>query len=448
MNFRIFPFTFSFLLIMLIFCASPRAARGQWPQFRGPAGSGILDFAGSPVEWDLSTGKGVQWNVAVPGLAHSCPVIWGDKVFVTTAVSSSARDSLKIGLYGDINMADDHSPQQFRVLCFNRKNGELLWEKSAWEGVPLERRHTKSTYANPTPAVDGQHLLAFFGSHGLYCYDLDGNLLWKKDLGILATGPYTDPGVEWGYASSPVIHQGKVVIQADLLGDSFLNLLDIRNGEEIWRVNRESISSWGTPAVFELNGRTLIVLNGYPYMNAYDFNTGEEVWRIGNVGDAPAPTAIYADGLIYLNSAHGKWSPIIAIRPDAQGDLTLPDTLDRSEGVAWLIRRGGAYMASLLAYGQNLYNLQISGLLTVLDPQTGEVRYRHNFGKPFSASPVASDGNIYLTAESGEVFVLRDGPQLELIRENHLNDNCMATPAISEGMIIWRTQHRLIAIGK
>lgn len=422
--------------------------KNQWPQFRGYQGMGILENAGSPVRWDLDKKENVIWDVPVPGLAHSCPVIWGEKVFVTTAVSSSRQDSLKIGLYGDIDMAEDKSEHQFIVYCFDKLTGDIIWERLADKGIPKERRHTKSTYANPTPATDGQFLVVSFGAHGLYCYDLQGNLIWKKDLGRLATGPYNEQGVEWGYSSSPVIHDGSIIIQADQLSNSFLAVYNLKTGKEIWKINREEISSWGSPAIYEKDGKKMIIVNGYPFMKAYDLDTGKEIWRLGNAGDAPAPTAVVSRDLIYLNSAHGKWSPIVAIHPSASGDITLDDTVTSSSAVAWMIKRGGAYMASLLVYGNHLYNMQISGLLTVIDPQTGTVLYKQNLGKAFSASPVASDGKIYLTAETGEVFVIQDSPEYKLLAENKMNDPCMATPAISQGMIIFRTQHRLIAVGQ
>jgi outer membrane protein assembly factor BamB len=402
----------------------------------------------TPVEWDLSRQLNVVWDIPVPGLAHSSPAIWGDRIFVTSAVSSSRNDSLKIGLYGDIDMAEDQSVHQFKVYCFDKNTGKTLWEHVAYEGIPKERRHTKSTYANPTPATDGHYLVVSFGAHGLYCYNLQGDLIWKKDLGRLATGPYTDEGVEWGYSSSPIIHEDRIVIQADQLKDSFLAVFDLKTGHEVWRISREEISSWGSPAIYDNGGKTMIITNGYPYMKGYDFNSGREIWRLGSVGDAPTPTAIVDHDLIFLNSAHGKWSPIVAIRPTASGDITLADTATGSPDVAWMIKRGGAYMASLLSYGNHLYNMQISGLLTVLDPLTGKVIYKQNLGKAFSASPVASDGKVYLTAETGEVFVLQDGPEYKLLAENNMKDPCMATPAITRGIIIFRTQHRLVAVGQ
>jgi outer membrane protein assembly factor BamB len=419
----------------------------QWPQFRGYLGQGILDGATIPDTWNVKTGENILWKTDIPGLAHSCPVVWEDFVFLTSAVGSPNQDSLKIGLYGDIDMSGDLSIHQFKVYCISKKTGKVIWERVADESIPKERRHTKSTYANPTPATDGTHLVVSFGSHGLFCYDFKGNLLWKKDLGNLATGPYNETGVEWGYASSPIIHDGKIIIQADILKNSFLALYDISTGNQIWRVDREAISSWGTPAVYQVDGRNLIIINAYPVISAVDFSSGKEVWKIGNVGDAPAPTAIVVKDLVYINSAHGKFSPIFAIRKEAVGDLTLSGDSVSSKDVAWSIKRGGAYMASPLVYGDYLYNMQISGQLTCMDALTGKFIYRKDIGKAFSASGIAANGKLYFTAETGEILVIKAGPEYILLAENNMQDNCMATPALSEGMILFRTQHSLVAVG-
>jgi len=420
----------------------------QWPQFRGFEGRGILDHAGIPETWNVKTGENILWKTPIPGLAHSSPVIWNDMVFVTSAVSTANTDSLKIGLYGDIDMADDQSVHQFKVFCIDRKSGRIIWDRIAFEGIPKERRHTKSTYANPTPATDGKHLIVSFGSHGLYCYDFRGNLLWNKDLGSLATGPYNEIGVEWGYSSSPVIYNSRVVVQCDLLKNSFLTTLDVASGNEIWRINRDAISSWGSPAICEGKEKTLIVVNAYPFIIAYDLADGKEIWKIGNVGDAPAPTAVVANDLVYINNAHGKFSPIYAIRTDATGDLTLTGDLTSSASVAWSFKRGGAYMASPLVYNKYLYNMQINGLLTCIDALTGVVVFKKELGKAFSASGIASDDKLFFPAETGEIYVLQVGPEYKVLAENNMEDVCMASPALAEGMILFRTQHWLIAVGK
>jgi len=295
----------------------------QWPQFRGPFASGIMDGANLPLNWDVHSGENIRWVADIPGLAHSCPVVWGDRLYLTTAISGSGKDSLKIGLYGDIDEVGDRSVHEFRVYCFNRHSGELLWEDVALKAVPRTERHTKSSHANPTPATDGKHMLAFFGSEGLYCYNMEGELLWKKDFGKMNAGPYTSPEYEWGFASSPILHEDRVIVQCDFLGDAFLAALDVETGKELWRTARVDAATWSTPNFYNQDGHHQVVVNGFKQMGGYDFQTGEQLWSLGKGGDAPVPTPVFAHGLIYLHGSHGRYSPIFAVRPDARGDITL-----------------------------------------------------------------------------------------------------------------------------
>ena len=200
---------FPALLLALISAASAQ----NWPSFRGPAASGVADHQNLPVKWDTARGTGIQWATALPGLAHSSPIVWGDRIFVTTAVSSRPDASFKRGLYGEGDASDDVSPQQWKVICLDRQSGKILWERTAYEGVPKEKRHMKATYANSTPATDGKVVIAFFGSQGLYAYDLAGTLLWKRDLGKLNVGAYELPEYEWGTARSPILYEVKVIVQ-------------------------------------------------------------------------------------------------------------------------------------------------------------------------------------------------------------------------------------------
>ena len=424
----------------------------QWPQFRGPFASGILESDQLPVKWDIRTGENIRWTLEIPGLGHSCPVVWGEKLFLTTAISGSGSDSLKVGLYGDIDEVGDRSVHEFRVYCINRKSGEIIWEQLAHSGIPRTERHTKSSHANPTPATNGRYLLAFFGSEGLYCYDLDGNLNWKKDFGRINAGPYTDPDVEWGFASSPIIHEDKIIIQVDIVGESFLACLDLESGNEIWRTPREDVASWSTPNFYHRDGHRQIVVNGYMHMGGYNFDTGEEIWRLGNGGDAPVPTPVFAHGLIYLHGSHGRYQPIFAVRPEARGDITLPRDRDSlsNEFIVWSTKRGAAYMPTNLVYGDYLYNLRMNGNLTCFHALTGEQIYKERVpeARGITASGVASGGRLYYSTEQGDVYVIKAGPDFELLSRNPLDDIIMATPAISEDMMYFRTMTRLVAVGK
>ncbi len=422
----------------------------NWPSFRGQFANGIFDNSNIPFEWNLEKNQNIKWKTPIPGLGHSCPVIWNDYLFVTTAISENETEYLKVGLYGNIDPVEDSTVHQFKVFCLNKNSGEILWERLAHEGVPRTKRHTKASHANPTPATDGKYLLAFFGSDGLYCYDFEGNLLWSKDLGKLNAGPYTDPDVEWGFASSPIIHKNRVIVQCDFLGDSFLASFDIKTGEELWRSSRDEISSWCTPTVIEVDGKDQIIVNGYKHIGAYDLETGKEIWWMKGGGDAPVPTPVFAHDLIFINSAHGRMSPIYAIKPDAIGDITLSEDETSNEYIVWSIKRGGAYMTSPLIYGDYLYNLKNNGLLSCFNARTGELMYKEAI-KPsggISASGVASDGKLFFTSEMGEVFVVKAGPVYELLSKNPLGDICMSTPAIAKGAMYFRTQHSVIAVGK
>ncbi len=420
----------------------------QWPGFRGPYAVGIVDNANTPIEWNAESGKNIKWKTRIPGLGHSCPVIWDDYLFVTTAVSGSGEDYLKVGLYGDIDMVDDESVHEFKVYCLNKNTGEIIWEHLSHKGVPKTKRHTKSSQANCTPVTDGKHLVVYFGSEGLFCYDLKGKLLWQKDLGVINAGPYTEPDVEWGIASSPVIHKEKIIIQCDVTGENFLALFDLENGEEIWRTHRDEVSTWCTPAIYEKNGRTQIIVNGFKHMGGYDFDTGKEIWKMSGGGDAPVPTPVIAHELIFLNNAHGRYSPIYVVKPEAKGDITLDKDSTTNEYIVWSIERGGAYMQTPLIYGEYLYNLRGNGSLSCFHATTGELMYKQSLGVSggVTASGIASDGKLYFTSENGYVYVVKAGPEYERLAKNNMDDICMATPAISKGCIYFRTAKYLIAV--
>jgi len=443
---------YSFLLISF-FILNAAAAQddymNQWPQFRGPFASGIVESKALPDHWDATTGENIRWKIKIPGLGHSSPVVWGDRIFLTTAISGSGNDSLKVGLYGDIDEVGDRSIHEFRVYCIDKNTGEIVWERLAHKGIPVTERHTKSSHANPTPATNGRYVVVFFGSDGMYCYDFDGNLAWTKNFGRINAGPYTDPDVEWGFASSPVIHENRVIVQCDIIGDGFLASLDLETGEEIWRTPREDVATWSTPNFLNKYGQRQIVVNGYSHIGGYDFDTGKELWRLGNGGDAPAPTPVFGNGLIYIHSSHGRYQPIFAIRPEARGDITLNPESTTNRYIVWSIKRGGAYLPTNLVYGKYLYNLRMNGNITCFDARTGEVIYRNRIpdAPGISSSGVASNGKLYYSLEQGDVVVVRAGPDFEILSRNPMEDLMMATPAISGDMIFFRTRHFLVAVG-
>jgi outer membrane protein assembly factor BamB len=434
---------------LLLSLATPLTAQ-NWPSFRGPGGSGV-GTGSPPIRWNVETGENLKWKVRIPGFGHSSPVVWGDRIFVTTAVSNAGpAPELKTGwLGGSVDSATDQGDWTWKVLCLDKANGAILWEKDGCTGVPKIKRHPKSSHANSTPATDGRHVVAFFGSEGLYCYDTRGQLLWKNDLGVLKAAYYEAPEAEWGFGSSPIIYQNKVIVQCDVLDGAFWASFDVETGRELRRVSRADVPTWCTPAICESGGRTQLICNGWKHMGAYDLETGEELWTLSGGGDIPVPTPQVAHGLIFLTSGHGR-SPIYAIRADARGDLTPQDDEKLPEGLAWWKSRMGSYMPTPLVLDDSLYVANDIGVLTVFDGRTGAQRYRARIkeGGNFSASIVAADGRLYFLNEDGDTFVLKAGDTYELLAQNSVDEPCLATPAISDGLLLIRGRNHLFCLGR
>ncbi len=441
---------FSIFSLLVIQVIAQQNYYNQWPGFRGPFARGYINNSETISKWNIKTGENILWQIQIPGLGHSSPVIWEDKIFITTAISGSGEDYLKVGLYGDGDAVEDESEHEFKIFCLNKNTGEIIWEKLAYKGVPAVKRHTKASHADGTPATNGSYVVAFFGSQGLYCYDFDGNLIWKKKFGKMNAGPYNAPDLEWGFSSSPIIHKEKVIVQCDFLGDGFIASYDLKTGELLWKTQRNEVSTWSTPTVFEKDSFTQIVVNGWKHMGGYDFETGKEIWKMSGGGDVPTPTPVISNDLIFINNAHGRYSPIYAVKTGARGDITLGEDELTNEHIQWSIKRGGAYMQSPLIYGGYLYNLKGNGSLSVYEAETGELMYKQSLGSVggFTASGIASDEKVYFCAEKGEVFVIQAGPEYKLLERNSMKDIVMATPAISENIIYFKTQKSVIAVGK
>jgi outer membrane protein assembly factor BamB len=429
--------------------AAEETGAGQWPSFRGPFAAGVADGQDLPDEWNAETGAGIRFKVEIPGLAHSSPVVWGDQLFVTTAVSSESEASFKPGLYGSGEASADRSVHEWRILCLDKRSGRILWQKTATKGVPKDKRHIKSTYANSTPATDGKHVVALFGSEGLFAYTVDGDFLWKKDVGRMDVGAYDLPSYEWGSASSPIIHEGKVMVQCDQQRGSFVLAVDVKTGETLWKTERDELPSWGTPTIYPGKRKELIA-NGSNYIRGYNPDTGAELWRLGGSSKITAPTPVFAEGLIIVASGRAPERPIFAIRAGAEGDITLSGGETSSQYVAWSKTRRGGYMPTPLIYRGLVHVLNNDGLLGCYDLMTGTEHYlqrvpHRSFG--FSASPVAADGKIYLAGEDGVVFVLQAGSWLKLLATNPVGEPLMATPALSGGAMYLRGSRHLFAVG-
>lgn len=440
-------------VLMLIFCltgASAQTPARQWPVYRGYMSSGVLDNANLPETFDFTSGQNIKWKTEIPGMGISSPVIWGNKLFITTAVSESDKAGFKPGIFGDVTPVNDSSMHEWKVICIEKNTGKILWERVSCKGIPKVKRHPKSTHANTTAATDGNFVVAFFGSEGLYCYDMTGNLKWQKNLGILKSAFFIMKNAEWEFASSPVIHDGVVIIQCDVLENSFVAAYDLKTGKEKWKTMRDEYPGWCTPNIYKNGGKTYIAVNGFKHRGGYDFETGREIWKMSGGGDIQIPTPVVGNDLIYFNSAHGKSSPIMAVQTGASGDITLKEGETSNNFIKWYLPRGGSYMHTMLLYHERLYNVNWNGTVNCYDPLTGKEIYNGKLGKAgsFIASPVASDGKIYIVDEAGTVYIIQDGDTFNKLAEIPLNDICMTAPAITDGMIYFRTQKNLICVGR
>lgn len=424
---------------------------GNWESFRGPQAGGVADGQNLPDNWNGESGENIKWKTAFPGLAHSSPVVWGDRVYMTTAISSEPAATFRHGLYGDGDASKDLSSHQWKIYSIDKNSGKVIWERVAFEGPPREKRHIKSTYASSTPVTDGKHIVAFFGSQGLYCYDTGGKLLWKRDLGVLDLGAYDAPQYEWGTASSPIIHHDRVIVQCDTQQEDFLLALDVRTGETAWKAQRDELPSWGTPTVASHAGRDELVTNASNFIRGYDPETGKELWRLGGSSKITTPTPVFADGLIVVASGRRPEAPIFVIRFGASGDITLAQGQSSSDRISWSRQQRGSYMPTPLIYRGLLYVLANQGILDSYELRTGREIYRQRLshqGGGFSASPVAADGRIYLSGEDGDVFVVKAGEEYELLSTNPMGERLMATPALSEGTMFIRGERTLFAVSK
>lgn len=424
----------------------------NWPQFRGHGGLGI-GSGNPPTEWEIEIGKNVAWKTAIPGLGHSAPIVWGDRVFVTTAVNSKTNSPpVEIGWSGGTGeSANEIGEWTWQVACLHLETGKILWNKDANAGHPTIKRHLKASHANCSPATDGRFVVAFFGSEGLHCFDIEGNPVWKHDFGKLHSGPFDAPELEWGFASSPIIYDGLVIVQCDCLNTNFVAILDINTGNEVRRIQRTGeVATWSTPLVVSTENRQQIVCNGYHQMAGYDLKTGERIWHLNGGGDVPVPTPLFANGLIYLTNGHSR-SPTYAVQPTAAGDITPSGDDAEKPGLGWWQAKDGSYMPTPLVKEKRLYTCNDNGRLAVRDAVTGELIYRQRIGTEshtYSASAVAAGGHIYFVSEPGEVTVIEEGDTFHEVASNKMGEVVMATPAISGDRLLIRTLRDLYCLAR
>ena len=440
---------FILLLGLCVYVASSSAQAQNWPTFRGPNASGVADGNTPPAVWDAEKSNNILWKTAIPGLGHSSPIVWEDRVFVTTAVSSAADSQFVHGLTETAASADDNSKHSWRVYCLDRNTGRIIWEKAVHEGTPKVKRHVKASYANPTPATDGKYLVVSFGSEGLYCFDLDGNLLWKQDLGILDGGWSVGPDFHWGFGSSPIIYKQLAIAQCDTQSQSFIAGFNLGDGKRVWQSMRAEDSSWSTPAIYEGKDHAELVTSGTKYYRGYDPQTGKELWRLADGVDVKIPTPIIAHGLFFLSGGDSQARrTFYALRAGASGEIKPAESADGGS-IAWRSPVIKPHIITPIVYGDYLYVCTDNGVLTQYQARTGEPGYRARLGNggAFSASPVAANGNLYFASEDGDVFVVKSAATYELLSRNPMGEVIMATPAITGKMIIIRGQDHVFGIG-
>ena len=416
----------------------------NWPQWRGPEGSGISTEVNLPEEWSGTTN--IKWKTPISGKSHSSPIVWGKKIFLTTAIeggvvpgAQAAKHMIegKEFLHPDSVGADRR--HTFKIICLDRDTGKILWEQTAFEGTPYDNRHRKSSYAASTPATDGKLIYAFFGSEGLYAYDFNGKPAWKADLGKLGT-------VGMGTGTSPIVHENLVIVQCDHASGeaSFIVALDKKTGKQVWKTPRKVQVSWATPILVRTSKRAELITSGTEAVVAYDPATGKELWRTKGVESNAIPSPVATRDMVVISAGYPA-KTAYALRLGGSGDLSAP------ANIVWSYAKGTAYVPSPTLYGDYLYLMTDRGILTCLDARTGEVRYeggRIPVPATFTASPVAFDGKLLLTSEDGDTFVLRAGPKHEVIRTNSVGEPVYASPAISDGQIFIRGEKNLYCIGK
>ena len=414
------------LIAVFILLASPAAAAdGDWPTWRGPNHDGMAR-GDAPLHW--SDTEHVDWKAIVPGRGHSSPVVWGDRIFLTTAVPTSA------GASGSRAIPE----HRFLVLAYDRKTGRQLWERVAKVATPHQPHHQQyGSFASNSPITDGTHVIAFFGSRGLYAYTLAGELVWEKDLGQLTMFN------SFGEGAWTALDGDKLFVVLDHEGASFLLALDKRTGRELWRTPRQGNTNWSGPYVTTHNGRKQVIVSASREVCGYDIDTGAVLWKARGLGQNTIPAPVAADGMVYVMS--GFRDPnLMAIRLGREGDLT------NTDAIVWQNQRGTSYTPSPILYDGTLYVLTDSGMLSAFDAKSGKPHYQQmRLPKPynFKSSPVGVNGKVYLASEDEDVIVVRMGERFEVLATNTIpGEMFIATPAVVDGEIYLRGRNTLYCI--
>ena len=435
-----------FLCILLGLCP---IACGQtnWPAFRGADGLGVADNAALPEHWSAT--KNVRWKRDVAGRGWSSPVVWGDRLFLTTVVNEGKTEAVKRGLYfGGERRDAPTTTHRWKTLCLDLSTGKTLWERAAHEGKPSHGHHVKSSYASETPVTDGKRIYVCFGNLGVFCYTLEGEPVWQHELKANKTR------YSWGTAASPVLHDGRLYIVSDNDEQSYLLALDAATGKQVWRVDRPEKSNWSTPYVWQNKLRTEIITPGSGRCRSYGLD-GKLLYEWGGCSSITIATPYSKFGLLYVSSGYvgDRRKPIYAIRPGASGDISFKEDETSNEHIAWCQKRAAPYNPTTLVYGDLLYVLLDRGIMACYEAKTGELVYsrqRLQGGRAFTASPWAYNGKIFCLNEYGETYVIKAGREFELLHTNSLEEDelCMATPAMAGDWLILRSEHRVYCIAQ
>ncbi|MGH9880518.1 MAG: PQQ-binding-like beta-propeller repeat protein [Pyrinomonadaceae bacterium] len=416
----------------------------NWPQWRGPAGQGVSSEKNLPSEWSPS--RNIKWKTPIAGRGHSSPIVWGKKIFLTTALDGEAVPGRKAGVTHKLADGTDFVhpdavgadlKHTFKVVCLDRETGKILWERVSYEGEVYDSRHKKASFASATPATDGKYVFAFFGSEGLYAYDYNGKLMWKQTFGKIGTASV-------GYGVSPILYENLVIMLCDDSGgNSFIAAFDKKTGKEAWRVPRKVDITWSTPVLVQASNRMELITGAAEAIIAYDPATGKELWRHKGLESNAVPSPVVSKDLVVLTSGYPT-KVALALRAGGSGDVTGTSQL------VWTYNKGTAYVPSPILYGEYLYLMTGNGMISCLEAKTGEVQYegaRVPKSTTFMASPVAFEGKILLTSEDGETFIVKAGPQHEVLGTNSVGEPVYASPAIADGKIFIRGEKNLYAIG-
>ncbi len=411
----------------------------NWHHWRGPEANGSAPRANPPLKWDEKTN--IKWKVPLPGRGSASPIVWGDQVFVATAIKTdrlaTAEQLPKVNPGFEKKTRAPNTFYQFVILSFDRNTGRLRWQHKANEAVPHEGHHQTHSYAAGSPTTDGKRLYVSFGSFGIYCYDLAGKLLWQRDLGRMSTR------LGWGEAVTPVVWDDSLLLNWDQEANSALFCLDARTGQTRWKADREEKTSWNTPLVVPYKGKVQVILNGTTRVRSYDLQTGKVIWQCGGMTTNAIPSPVARDGVVYCVSGY-RGAAGIAVPLDSTGDVT------GTAKVLWKLDRGTPYVPSPLLLGNRLWFTQTNtALLSVIDIKTGQVvidRERLPGQTDFYASPVGAAGRVYLVDRSGTTLVLEQGDKLEVLASNRLNEPIDASPALAGKQLFLRGEKHLYCI--